>query len=76
MASVVPLTEAKGPLGSIRSGRTEAHGPFASVKGTTLAIHYELDVLPGLTVVAHDPDLTSTAYGLLADFVNAVREDT
>ena len=58
---------------SVRPERIQPRGPFASVTGTTLAIHYELDVLPGLTVVAHDPDLTSTAYGLLADFINAVR---
>ncbi|HEX8145969.1 MAG TPA: hypothetical protein VF591_02110 [Pyrinomonadaceae bacterium] len=58
---------------SVRPERVSPRGPFASVEGTTLAIHYELDVLPGLTVVAHDPDLKSTAYGLLADFVNAAR---
>ena len=58
---------------AVRPERVEPRGPFASVTGTTLAVHYELDVLPGLTVVAHDPDLRSTAYGLLADFVEAVR---
>ena len=58
---------------SVRPEQVQPRGPFAAVKGTTLAIHYELDVLPGLTVVAHDPDLRSTAYGLLADFINAVR---
>lgn len=57
----------------VRPERVEPRGPFASALGTTLAVHYELDVLPGLTVVAHDPDLRSTAYGLLADFVEAVR---
>jgi homoserine dehydrogenase len=60
---------------SVRPEQISPRGPFASAGGTTLAIHYELDVLPGLTVVAHDPDLTGTAYGLLADFVNAVRGD-
>ncbi|HEV3468206.1 MAG TPA: hypothetical protein VG148_02720 [Pyrinomonadaceae bacterium] len=48
-------------------------GPFAAVAGTTLALHFELDVLPGLTVIAHQPDLQSTAYGLLADFINIAR---
>jgi homoserine dehydrogenase len=53
-----------------------AHGEsFATVTGTTLAISFELDVLPGLTLIAHDPNLRSTAYGLLADFINAVREE-
>lgn len=58
---------------SVRPEQVEPRGPFAAVGGTTLAVHYVLDVLPGLTVVAHDPDLKSTAYGLLADFINAVR---
>ena len=57
---------------SVRPEQVEPRGPFGVVSGTTLAVHYELDVLPGLTVVAHDPDLRSTAYGLLADFINAV----
>ena len=65
--------EAGRVFASVRPAQVEPRGPFGSVSGTTLAIHYELDVLPGLTVVAHDPDLTSTAYGLLADFVEAVK---
>ena len=60
---------------SVRPAQVEPRGPFGSVTGTTLAIHYELDVLPGLTVIAHDPDLKSTAYGLLADFIEAARAD-
>ena len=47
--------------------------PLGSVRGTSLAIHFELDVIPGLTIISHRPNLQSTAYGLLADFVNAVR---
>lgn len=54
--------------------RVESPGPFASLGGTTLAVHFELDVLRGLTLVAHHPDLRSTAYAMLADFVNAARE--
>jgi homoserine dehydrogenase len=65
--------EAGRVVASVGLEEVSPRGPFAAVAGTTLAIHYELDVLPGLTVVAHDPDLTSTAYGLLADFINAVR---
>jgi len=43
------------------------------VRGTSLAIHFELDTIPGLTIISHRPNLQSTAYGLLADFVNADR---
>jgi homoserine dehydrogenase len=60
---------------SVRPEQTEPRGPFGAVGGTTLAIHYELDVLSGLTVIAHDPDLKSTVYGLMADFIEAVRAD-
>jgi homoserine dehydrogenase len=50
--------------------------PLAAVAGTSLIIHFELDILPGLTLVAHHPDLRSTAYGLLSDFINAARAET
>jgi homoserine dehydrogenase len=59
----------------VRPEQVAPEEPFAAVTGTTLAIHFELDVLRGLTLFAHDPDLKSTAYGLLADFINAVREE-
>jgi homoserine dehydrogenase len=50
--------------------------PLGSVRGTSLAIHFELDTIPGLTIVSHRPNLQTTAYGLLADFVTAVRNET
>jgi homoserine dehydrogenase len=59
--------------GRVRPERVPPDNPFASIKGTTLAIHFELDVLRGLTLVAHSPDLKSTSYGMLADFINAVK---
>jgi homoserine dehydrogenase len=59
----------------VRPERVAPGGPFSAVRGTTLAIHFELDVLGGLTLVAHDPNLRSTAYGMLADFVNAVKDE-
>jgi homoserine dehydrogenase len=45
--------------------------PLGGVRGTSLGIHFELDTIPGLTIVSHRPNLQSTAYGLLADFINA-----
>ena len=50
-----------------------ANDPLGSVRGTSLAIHFELDTIPGLTIVSHRPNLQSTAYGLLADFINSVK---
>jgi homoserine dehydrogenase len=49
--------------------------PLACVRGTSLAAHFELDMMPGLTIMSHRPNLQSTAYGLLADFINAGRWD-
>jgi len=48
--------------------------PLGNVRGTSLAVHFELDMMPGLTITSHRPNLQSTAYGLLADFINAIRK--
>ncbi len=60
----------------VRAEQVAADDPLAGTGGTSLIIHFELDVLPGLTLTAHQPDLRSTAYGLLSDFINAVRGET
>ena len=57
---------------SVRPEQIGANDPLAGVRGTSLAIHFELDTIPGLTIVSHRPNLQSTAYGLLCDFINAV----
>ncbi|MCA1564559.1 MAG: homoserine dehydrogenase [Acidobacteria bacterium] len=60
----------------VRAEQIAAGDPLAAAGGTSLIIHFELDILPGLTLTAHHPDLQSTAYGLLSDFINAVRAET
>lgn len=47
--------------------------PMYSVEGTTSIVQFETDVLGLLSVVESDPGPHTTAYGLLADFLNAVR---
>jgi homoserine dehydrogenase len=59
---------------TVRPEQIPLTDPLGNVRGTSLAIHFELDTIPGLTIVSHRPNLQSTAYGLLADFVNAVRK--
>ncbi len=59
---------------SVRPEQIGLNDPFGNVRGTSLAVHFELDMMPGLTITSHRPNLQSTAYGLLADFINAVRE--
>lgn len=56
---------------SVRPEQIAAGDPLGGVRGTSLAVHFELDTIPGLTIVSHRPNLQSTAYGLLADFINA-----
>ncbi len=58
---------------TVRPEQVAPGDPLANVRGTSLAVHFELDMMPGLTITSHRPNLQSTAYGLLADFVNAVR---
>ncbi len=61
-------------VASVKPEQIALTDPLSSVRGTSLAAHFELDMMPGLTITSHRPNLQSTAYGLLADFVNAVRK--
>jgi homoserine dehydrogenase len=60
-------------VASVRPEQIATLDPLSNVRGTSLAIHFELDMMPGLTVTSHRPNLQSTAYGLLSDFINAVK---
>ncbi len=59
-------------VASVKPEQLAATDPLANVRGTSLAAHFELDMMPGLTITSHRPNLQSTAYGLLADFIAAV----
>jgi homoserine dehydrogenase len=47
--------------------------PLYAVNGTSSLIQFETDVLGTLSMVENDPGPETTAYGLLADFINAVK---
>jgi len=47
--------------------------PLYSINGTSSYVQFETDVLPGLGIVENNPGPETTAYGLLADFINAAR---
>ncbi len=68
------LAENGALITSVKPEQLSTTEGIGNVRGTSLAIHFELDILPGLTVTSHRPNLQSTAYGLLADFINAVKE--
>jgi len=46
--------------------------PLYNVDGSSSVIEFRTDVLSSLSVVESNPGPTTTAYGLLADFINAV----
>ena len=58
---------------SVRPERLQLSDPLALVRGTSSVISFETDILPQLIITEQDPGLETTAYGLLADFLTAVR---
>jgi homoserine dehydrogenase len=50
-----------------------ADSPLYGVNGTSSIITFETDVLPQLSIVEGNPGPETTAYGLLADFINITR---
>jgi homoserine dehydrogenase len=68
------FTENGGVNASVKPEQVAATEPLGNVRGTSLAVHFELDKMPGLTITSHRPNLQSTAYGLLADFINATKK--
>jgi len=47
--------------------------PLYGVEGTSSILLLHTDVLGRLTLIEDNPGPHTTAYGLLADFINAVR---
>ncbi len=62
-----------GVRASVRPEMVAADSPMYNVQGTTSIVQFETDVLGLLSIVEADPGPHTTAYGLLADFLNAVR---
>jgi homoserine dehydrogenase len=60
-------------VASVRPQRINPSSPLFSINGTSSFVQFETDVLPGLGIVEGNPSPETTAYGLLADLINAVR---
>jgi homoserine dehydrogenase len=60
---------------SVKPERVSAASPMYSVDGTSSFIQFKLDVLPGLGVLESNPGPDTTAFGLLADLLNALRSE-
>lgn len=54
----------------VKPQRVGPDSPLFSVNGTSSYCQFKLDVLPGLGLLESDPGPETTAYGLLADFLN------
>lgn len=58
---------------SVKPQRVQPTSPLFSINGTSSYVQFETDVLPGLGIVESNPGPETTAYGLLADLINAFR---
>jgi homoserine dehydrogenase len=65
--------EGDGVLAKVAPERISPSSPLYSINGTSSYVQFETDCLPGLGIVESDPGPTTTAYGLLADLINAER---
>ncbi len=66
--------QADGSLvAAVAPERLKLDDPLAQVHGTSLLIAFETDIFKELIICERDPGPEATAYGMLSDFVNAVR---
>ena len=59
---------------SVKPEKILSSTPMAKIAGTSSYIYFETDIFPGLAITEENPGLYATAYGMLADFVRAVRD--
>jgi homoserine dehydrogenase len=60
---------------SVSPEKVEINSPFYRIDGTTSIVQIESDVLGRLTFIEENPGTHTTAYGMLADFLNIVRKN-
>jgi homoserine dehydrogenase len=65
-------TEA-GIVARVAPERLPLNDPLAWVAGTSSIVYFETDIFPGLCITEVTPGIYATAYGMLADFIRAVR---
>jgi homoserine dehydrogenase len=76
LVSRAKINEDGSVSASVRPEQIAPSDPLGNIRGTSLGVHFELDMIPGLTVISHRPNLQSTAYGLLADCINALKTES
>jgi homoserine dehydrogenase len=64
----------KGIEARVRPEQIPLTDPMAQISGTSSYIYFETDIFPGVAITEENPGLYATAYGMLADFVRAVKK--
>jgi homoserine dehydrogenase len=59
--------------GGVAPELVDPSSPLYSVEGSSSIVEFHTDTLSSLSIVEGNPGPETTAYGLLADFINAVR---
>jgi len=62
-----------GVKASVAPEKVLMSSPMGKISGTSSYVYFETDIFPGLAITEENPGLYATAYGMLADFVRAVR---
>jgi homoserine dehydrogenase len=65
--------EGKKVIGRVAPELVGSDSPLYGVNGTSSMVAFETDVLPQLSIIEGNPGPETTAYGLLADFINTTR---
>jgi homoserine dehydrogenase len=65
-----------GVEASVRPEKVLMTSPMGKISGTSSYICFQTDIFPNLALTEENPGLYATAYGMLADFVRAVRSGT
>jgi homoserine dehydrogenase len=68
--------EGSGVKASVAAEKVLSSSPMGKISGTSSYIYFETDIFPGLAITEENPGVYATAYGMLADFVRAVREQS
>ena len=68
-----PERQGEGVRARVAPEMVGVDSPMYGVEGTTSIVQFESDVLGLLSVIEANPGPDTTAYGLLADFINAVK---
>jgi homoserine dehydrogenase len=65
--------QADSVKGRVAPELVSSSSPLYSVEGSSSIVEFHTDTLSSLSIVEGNPGPQTTAYGLLADFINAVR---